>query len=229
MGQGEIISINVGKPIQVQFNNKEISTGIFKRPSDEPLFLSWFNFEGDGQADLVHHGGREKAVCVYPYEHYPYWEKELGRALEYSAFGENLTTRGLLETEVCIGDIFHLGEAVVQVSQPRQPCYKLSVKYGAPDMPLKVQETGYTGFYFRVLQEGLVSRLDGLHLIDRHPKAITVSYANKIMHREKNNLEGIAKILEVEELSDNWRKTLTKRLEGSETDTRERLKGYKEK
>ncbi|WP_019635471.1 MOSC domain-containing protein [Paenibacillus fonticola] len=229
MGQGEIISINVGKPIQVQFNNKEISTGIFKRPSDEPLFLSWLNFEGDGQADLVHHGGREKAVCVYPYEHYPFWEKELGRALEYSAFGENLTTRGLLETEVCIGDIFQLGEAVVQVSQPRQPCFKLSVKYGAPDMPLKVQDTGYTGFYFRVLQEGLVSKSDGLIRTHCHPQGITVSYANRIMHCEKDNLEGIKQMLEVEELSENWRKTFLKRLQGNDTDTRERLTGYKEK
>lgn len=225
MRQGEIISINVGKPVQVQFNKKEVSTGIFKTPSDEPLFLSWLNFEGDGQADLVHHGGREKAVCVYPYEHYPYWERELDRALGYSAFGENLTTRGLLETEVCIGDIFQLGEAIVQVSQPRQPCFKLSVKYGAPDMPLKVQETGYTGFYFRVLQEGLVSKTDGLQIIDRHSKAITVSYANQIMHHERDNLEGIARILEVEELSDNWRKTLTKRLGGSDTDPKERLTG----
>lgn len=227
MGQGEIISINVGKPVQVQFNKKEVSTGIFKTPSDEPLFLSWLNFDGDGQADLVHHGGREKAVCVYPYEHYPYWERELDRALGYSAFGENLTTRGLLETEVCIGDIFQLGEAIVQVSQPRQPCFKLSVKYGAPDMPLKVQETGYTGFYFRVLQEGLVSKADGLIRTRRHPQGITVYYANRIMHREKDNLEGVRKILQVEELSANWRKTFLKRLEGSETDPKERLTGDK--
>lgn len=219
----KIISINIGKPIEVQFNNKEISTGIFKTPSDEPLFLTLVNFEGDGQADLVHHGGREKAVCVYPYEHYPYWEKELGRELEYSAFGENLTTQGLLEAEICIGDIFQLGEAVVQVSQPRQPCFKLSVKYGAPDMPLKVQETGYTGFYFRVLQEGLVSKSDSLIRTSCHPKGITVSYANHIMHRDKNDTEGIKKILEVEGLSASWRKTFVKRLEGSSTDTKERL------
>lgn len=100
MESAKIISINIGKPIQVQYNNREVSTGIFKTPSDEPVFLTSLNFEGDGQADLVHHGGRDKAVCVYPYEHYPYWEKELGRALENSAFGENLTTQGLLETEV---------------------------------------------------------------------------------------------------------------------------------
>ncbi|MEC0208775.1 MOSC domain-containing protein [Paenibacillus ehimensis] len=225
MRQVEILSLNTGKPIEVQFNNKDVSTGIYKTPVDEELFLSWVNFEGDGQADLVHHGGREKAVCVYPYEHYPFWEKQLQRTLEYGAFGENLTVRGLLEEEVCIGDTFKLGEAIVQVSQPRQPCYKLSVRYGLPDMPLKVQETGYTGFYFRVLKEGVVSRRDGLIRIFSHPKAITVSYANRIMHREKDHIEGIKKILEVEELSVNWRRTFLKRLDGIEADTKERLTG----
>jgi len=227
MNRVEIVSINTGKPVQVKFQNKEVSTAIFKTPANEPLLLSWLNFEGDGQADLVHHGGREKAVCVYSFEHYAYWENELRTTLEYGAFGENVTTRGLLETDVCIGDIFKLGGAIVQVSQPRQPCYKLSVKYGAPDMPLKVQETGYTGFYFRVLEEGLVSKSDSLTKISSHPKAVTVSFANQIMHREKEHTEGIKKILEVEELSENWRNTLLKRLEGSETNTRERLTGNK--
>lgn len=223
----KIISINIGKPTQIQYNNRELSTGIFKTPSDKALFLTSVNFEGDGQADLVHHGGRDKAVCVYPYEHYPYWENELNQKLEYSAFGENLTTQGLLETGVCIGDIFQLGEAVVQVSQPRQPCFKLSVRYGAPDMPLKVQETGYTGFYFRVLQEGLVSKADSLIRTSCHPMGVTLAYANQIMHRDKNDTEGIKKILEVDELSANWRKTFVKRLEGSATDTKERLTGDK--
>lgn len=221
----EILSINVGKPIQVQFHQKEVSTGIYKTPVEEPLFLSYLNFAGDGQADLAHHGGREKAVCVYSYEHYPYWEKVLQKTLDYGAFGENLTIRGLLETEVCIGDVFQLGEAVVQVSQPRQPCYKLSLKYGLTDMPLKVQDTGFTGFYFRVLEEGVVSRADGLTKIHSHPKAITVDYANHIMHRDKNNIEGIQRILEVEELSVNWRNTFMKRLGGQETDPSERLSG----
>lgn len=227
MSHVEILSINIGKPQQISFNHKEISTGIFKQPANRALFLSSLNFEGDGQADLVHHGGKEKAVCVYPYEHYPYWEKELTRALEYGAFGENLTIRGLLEADVCIGDIFELGESIVQVSQPRQPCYKLSVKYNLPDMPLKVQETGYTGFYFRVLQEGVVPASACLRRIARQPKAITVSYANRIMHREKDHIAGIRKILEVEELSANWRATFLKRLGGNETDSRERLTGNK--
>jgi len=117
----------------------------------------------------------------------------------------------------------------VQVSQPRQPCFKLSVRYGVPDMPLKVQETGYTGFYFRVLQEGFVSKSDGLIRTSRHPKRISLSYANHIMHQDKGDIEGIKKILEVEELSESWRKTFVKRLEGSATDTKERLTGDKSK
>ncbi len=145
--------------------------------------------------------------------------------LDYGAFGENLTIKGLLESDVCIGDVFKLGKAIVQVSQPRQPCYKLSIKYGVPDMPLKVQQTGYTGFYFRVLEEGVVSKADGLSLLHHHPKAITVSFANRIMHQEKDHIEGIKQILEVEELSVNWRNTFLKRLAGTETDSRERLSG----
>lgn len=225
MGQIEIVSINVGKPARLQFNNKEVSTGIMKTPVHSALFLSLLNFEGDGQADLKYHGGRDKAVCVYPYEHYAYWENELGIKLAYGAFGENLTIRGLTEADVCIGDVFQLGEAVVQVTQPRQPCYKLSAKYGEPDLPLKVQNTGYTGYYFRVLTEGTVSAADGLVLVSRHPKAVTVAFANEIMHHRKEDMPGIRTILEVDELSDSWKKTLRKRLEGEEGSTKERLTG----
>ncbi|KQL19205.1 MOSC domain-containing protein [Cytobacillus solani] len=225
MASIEIFSLNVGMPREVQFQQKDVSTGIFKKATDEALYLSYLNFEGDGQGDLVHHGGREKAVCVYPYEHYPFWENELNRPLEYGSLGENLTIKGLLETDVCIGDVFELGKAIVQVSQPRQPCYKLTIRHGVPDMLLKVQQTGYTGFYFRVLAEGVVSIDDGLSLLHRHPKEITVSFANRIMHREKDNIEGIKQILEVEELSLNWRNTFLKRLAGTETDSRERLTG----
>lgn len=221
----QIVSLNVGMPKQVRHNERDISTGIYKSGTSESLYLSRLNLEGDGQGDLIHHGGREKAVCVYPYEHYPFWEKELQTSLDYGAFGENLTVRGLLEFDVCIGDMYRLGQSVVQVSQPRQPCYKLSVRYGAPDMPLKVQHTGYTGFYFRVLEEGMVSQSGGLSLLQRHPHAVTVAYANHIMHRAKEDREGIARVLEVDALSTNWRNTLLKRLEGTDPDSRERLTG----
>lgn len=210
----EIVSLNTGKPAPLMYKNKEVASAIRKLPVTEAVFLSRSNFDGDEQADLVNHGGRDKAVCVYPYEHYPYWESELGTRLEMGAFGENLTTRGLLETEVCIGDIYLLGEAAVQISQPRQPCYKLAARYGAQDMPLKVQETGYTGFYFRVLQEGKVSCADRLILEQRHPMGITISFANRIKYIDKENQDSISSILAVEALSDSWRASLSKRLQG---------------
>lgn len=168
--QYKIVSINVAKPKTVLYKGKEVSTGIFKKPVEHPVYLSFLNFEGDGQANLVHHGGKDKAVCAYSYEHYSYWEKKLGRSLEYGSFGENLTMIGMVEEEVCIGDIFQLGEALVQVSQPRQPCYKLSIKLSVQDLPNQIQNTGFTGFYCRVLQEGWVEKNSPVRLISRHPQ-----------------------------------------------------------
>ncbi|MEC0328980.1 MOSC domain-containing protein [Paenibacillus macerans] len=209
-------SINVGKPVQVEHHGKEIATGIYKTPVSGPLYLSAMNFAGDGQADLVHHGGTDKAVCVYPFERYAYWERELGRTLAFGAFGENLTTEGMLEDDICIGDMFRLGEAVVQVSQPRQPCFKLGVKHGMPELPLKVQQTGYTGYYFRVVQEGQVVPGDSLILTERHPAGVTLSFANRIMFLDKENADGLKRILEVDALSASWRETLTVRLQRAE-------------
>lgn len=209
-----IKSINVGKPKSLNYQGKIISSGINKVPVEIPIYLSTLNFAGDEQADLEHHGGKDKAVCVYPYEHYAYWQQELGQTLDYGAFGENLTTVGLLETDVCIGDIFKIGDATLQVSQPRRPCFKLSMKYGVPDLPVKVQQTGFTGYYFRVLEEGRISKDDEFTLLQRHPKGVTVYYANRIMHHEKNNLEGINTLLEVDELSESWQKTFLTRRNG---------------
>ncbi|KXH87524.1 MOSC domain-containing protein [Sporosarcina sp. HYO08] len=222
-----ILSLNIGKPRNLQFGKREVTTGIHKTPVSSPVFLSTLNFTGDGQGDLVHHGGVEKAVCVYPSEHYPYWEKTLGKPLDAGAFGENLTLQGLTEDEVHIGDSFKIGEAVVQVSQPRQPCYKLSLVHERKDMSLLVQHTGYTGFYFRVLKEGMVSPTDVLVRISQPALTITVTEANQLMYHDQNNLEGIRKLLEVNELSESWRKTFQKRLSGNEVDTSERLTGNK--
>jgi len=220
----EVVSINIGLPKNVPFQNKEVATGIYKDPVTVPIMLTQTNFAGDGQADRVHHGGPDKAVCVYAFEHYPYWEQELGQKLRFGAFGENLTIQGLLENQVCIGDTFRLGGAIVQVSQPRQPCFKIGVKYGDSAMPLKVQHTGYTGFYFRVLQEGVVSPGDDLVRLERHPQALTVA-ANDVMHNGLDGAEGLGRLLAVDALSESWRNTLTKRLDGMQTDASERLTG----
>lgn len=205
-------AINVGTPIVMEYQNKEIISGYSKSPVEQMIFLSKLNFAGDGQGDLVHHGGEDKAICVYPFERYDYWERELGVSLTFGAFGENLTTEGMLEDEICIGDIFELGEAVVQVSQPRQPCYKIAARYGVKEFPAKIQQTGYTGYYLRVLQEGWVTPGDKLSLKQRHSACVTLQYANQIMYHDKKNTMGIQTILDVPELSASWRETLTKRL-----------------
>lgn len=210
--QMTVHSLNVGKPVEVEHQGKLVRTGIFKTPVTEARYLSSVNFAGDEQADLKYHGGPDKAVCVYPYERYAYWEEKLGITLALGAFGENITTEGMLEDEICIGDRFRMGGTMVQVSQPRQPCFKLGVKHGLPELPLAIQHTGYTGYYFRVLQEGEVRPGDQLELVERHPAGVTLAFANRVMHVDKEDADGIRRILAVEELSTSWREQLTARL-----------------
>jgi len=224
----QLLSLNIGLPKEVTYGGKVIHTGINKQQVKEPVYLSFVKFNGDGQADLVHHGGADKAVCVYTGDHYPYWEKELNQDLVYGAFGENITVSGMREEDVCIGDTFELGQAIVQVTQPRQPCFKLAKKYNIPKLPLYFQETGYTGFYFRVLKEGWVSSVDTLKKLQSDPKGVSIAFANRIMHKEKQNIEGVKRILEVNALSSSWRKSFEKRISGEEINTKERLEGIKD-
>ena len=224
----QLLSLNIGLPKEVTYGGKVVHTGINKKQVKEPVYLSFVKFNGDGQADLVHHGGVDKAVCVYTGDHYPYWEKELNQDLVYGAFGENITVSGMSEEDVCIGDTFELGQAIVQVTQPRQPCFKKKKKYNIPKLPLYFQETGYTGFYFRVLKEGWVSSVDTLKRLQSDPKGVSVAFANRIMHKEKQNIEGVKRILEVNALSNSWRKSFEKRISGEEINTKERIEGIKE-
>ncbi|WP_159883144.1 MOSC domain-containing protein [Paenibacillus puerhi] len=225
MKQAAIRSLNIALPQVIQYGSKEVLTGMGKLPVAVPLHLGFTGFQGDGQGDRVHHGGVEKAVCVYPIEHYGFWELEMDRKLGPAAFGENLTTEGLTEDHVHIGDTFLLGEAIVQISQPRQPCFKLSLRYDWSSMPLRVQETGYTGYYFRVLKEGTVALGDKFVLHQEHRLRISVSEANRLMHVDKHDRPGLLRLLAVEELSSSWQQRLYKRLEGGSEDDQARLKG----
>jgi MOSC domain-containing protein YiiM len=161
---------------------------------------------------LINHGGADKALCVYCEEHYPNWESKLGRKLAYGSFGENITVRGLLESDISIGDIYQLGEAVVQVTQPRQPCYKLAKKHDVTDLPMQVQDTGFTGYYFRVLEEGTLPVQPKLMLIAKHAAGVTIAYANQIKYNNKSSAEAIKRILAVAELSSSWRESFERRL-----------------
>ncbi|MDE5415942.1 MOSC domain-containing protein [Alkalihalobacterium chitinilyticum] len=206
------MSIQIGKPMTIDHNGKELTTGIYKARVEGSVFIGKLNVEGDGQADLKNHGGKDKAVCVYPYEHYAYWKQDLNKEMTNGAFGENLTVKGMVEKEVYIGDTYKVGDVVVQVSQPRQPCFKLAKRNDVNDLVVRVQETGYTGYYFRVLEEGFVEENDPIELLERHPNAVSVDFANTIMFKEKDNIEGIKAVLALDELSDSWRETLQKRL-----------------
>lgn len=212
MDSQRLLSVNVSQPKNVRFLQNEIYSGIDKKPVSGDVYLSRINLEGDAQADLRFHGGPDKAICVYSFDHFSFWEDILGIKLVYGAFGENLTVKGMTEEEVCIGDIFTIGDAILQITQPRQPCYKLSNKLGFPRLPKLVQHTGYTGFYCRVLKEGIINAEDDLKLAERHKMGITVSFANKIKYRESDNMAGIEKILAVPELSHDWRNQFEQKL-----------------
>lgn len=205
-----IQSLNIGLPAKETFFGKEVVTGICKRPVTGPLRLGKTGFDSDGVADLKHHGGEDKAACAYSIDHYPYWEELLGIALPNAPFGENLSLSGLDESAICIGDIFQAGTSVLQVSQPRQPCATLAARYGRSDMVKLVVDSGRTGCYFRVLEEGVVETGDVLVPRERDRHGITVAFANGIYHHDRRNREGIEKVLAVEALSASWRESFLK-------------------
>jgi MOSC domain-containing protein YiiM len=171
-----IVSINVGLPRQVPWGDATVRTSIFKSPVTGPVRVGRTNLDGDGQADLAVHGGARKAVYAYPTEHYAYWRDELpGVDLPWGAFGENFSTRGLLEDAVRVGDLFAIGSARFVVTQPRRPCFKLGIRLGQPDMVKRFQESGRSGFYLAVTQEGNVAAGDGIALIEQADTALTIA------------------------------------------------------
>lgn len=200
-------SLNIGLPRKESFYGREIYTGICEQPVSGPLRLLKTGFEGNGVGNLKHHGGSEKAVCVYSSDHYPYWKDTFGMRLPVAAFGENLTVSGFHEDDICIGDIFQLGTTVVQVSQPRQPCATLAARYGRDDMIRLVVDSGYTGCYFRVLEEGVVQKGEELIIGERDPRSVTVSFASNIYHHDRKNCAAIEKVLTVPALSESWQKS----------------------
>ncbi|MEN3942362.1 MOSC domain-containing protein [Prosthecobacter sp. SYSU 5D2] len=185
------------------------STGFYKQPVLQSIWLGYEGLKGDQQADRRYHGGAEKAVCVYSLEHYPYWQQKLGLAdLPNGAFGENFTTTGLLETEVCIGDVYSIGEARVQVSQPRQPCWKLARRWQVKDLTAQVERTGFTGFYFRVLHHGTVSAGTEFTLLERPCPQWSIALANEIMHHRRGDKEAARDLAQCSLLSASWKDSL---------------------
>jgi MOSC domain-containing protein YiiM len=216
---GRIHSIQIGLPrtehsdATTNSSRRPWTTGIFKGLVEEPIWLGRHNLQGDGQADLVHHGGIDKAVCAYSAEHWPYWRTILpSHELRGGAFGENFTLEQLTEADVCIGDVFSVGAAIIQISQPRQPCWKLARRWHIDDLAVQVERIGFTGWYFRVLQEGEVEARQQLHLRDRPCPEWTIAAANRIMHHERENQGGAERLSLCPFLSLSWQQTLQKRV-----------------
>jgi len=199
--------LNIGLPKKEMFHGKEFMTGMCKKPVTIPLPLTHLGFEGDGVGDLKHHGGSDKAVCVYSIDHYEYWENMLGIQMPDAAFGENFSVTDMNEEGVCIGDMYRSGTALVQVSQPRQPCSTLAARYGREDFVKLVVYSGRTGFYVRVLEEGRVKAGDGLSLVEKDSHRVSIAFANRIYHHDRKNREGIEKVLTLPSLSESWRKS----------------------
>lgn len=209
----KLLSVNVSLPKEVSHWSGTVETGIFKEPVAGRIMLRTLNLDGDGQADLVNHGGTHQAVYAYPAEHYDYWQRELGRdGFGFGQFGENFTVEGMLEDEVHVGDVFRVGGARVEVSQPRTPCFKLGIKMGLPRFPKLFLASGRIGFYLRVLKEGEVGAGDAVERVESDPERLTVREASRLLFFEKENLEGARRALRVRALSPGWRDSFEERL-----------------
>lgn len=197
----KIVSLNVGLPRTILWRDREVTTGIFKQPARGPLALRRFNLQGDGQADLQNHGGKEKAIYAYPSEHYEFWAAELpGIEWRWGMFGENLTTEGLYEEDAHIGDQFRVGTAVLTVSQPRLPCYKLGLRLGRDDIVKRFLESGRSGIYFSVWEEGRVDSGDAMVRIHLEQDGMTVADINRAYGNASENIPLVRRAAELEGL-----------------------------
>ena len=209
----KIISINVGRPRLVMRNDEPVSTGIFKDPVVGRVMLRTLNLDGDRQADLTVHGGPQKAVYVYPSEHYAFWKRELpDMDLPWGMFGENFTTEGMFETEINIGDRFRIGSAEVMVTQPRMPCYKLGIRFGRTDIIKRFLASERTGFYLSVLKEGEVGVDDAFELFDKNASGVRVVDVTRLYGSDKKNVELLRRAIATEALPESWKEYFRKRI-----------------
>jgi len=206
----KLISLQVGMPRSVLHLGEPVSTGIFKVPVAGRVRMRELNLDGDRQADLTVHGGRDKAVYGYPSEHYPFWKEQLpGVDFPWGAFGENLTTEGLLEGDVHIGDRFTIGSAEIVVTQPRLPCFKLNLKFARGDMTKRLLASHFTGFYFRVLREGEVGAGDEIVRIQEDENRVSVLDILRLYLGELDSSELRQRALQGKYLARSWREELS--------------------
>ena len=181
----KVLSVHVGSLQEMLRNGKKIQTGIFKQPTEGPIEVKQLGLEGDQQANKKLHGGVYKAICVYPSEHYDLWKEELGKPdLSFGDFGENLTTAGLMEGDICLGDRLRIGSVEMVVTQPREPCITLNARLDTKDLSARIRKSGRSGFYFLVEREGIIKNGDFIEYINRDENRVTVSDFNRIINGE---------------------------------------------
>jgi len=215
-----LLSLHVGRIHPLGAEGRP--SAIDKQPVPALMKIGVLGLEGDAQADLQHHGGRDKALHHYPREHYAAWRGELPQrsaAFVPGGFGENLSTQGLTEATVCLGDIFTLGSAVVQVSQGRKPCWKLNARFGVENMAQRVQDTGRTGWYYRVLEEGDVAPGEPLTLMERLCPDWPLDRVWRVLNQVPADRAALEKLAGLEVLAANWRESARKRLAGGEDES----------
>ncbi len=214
----QLLSVSASQVKEVIYQGKTVRTGIFKDPVPERVMVRRLNIDGDDQADRNVHGGFDMAVYAYPVEHYAFWERELGReAFPHGQFGENLTVSGMSEDTVRVGDICRIGETLLQVTQPRIPCYKLAIRMEQGlDFPGRFQQSGRMGFYFRVLEEGEVGAGDPIELIERDERSVTIAEFIRVYLYDAHDPASLKRVLGSRDLGDAWRVYLEKMLKKAE-------------
>jgi MOSC domain-containing protein YiiM len=208
-----LVSINVGRPREIEWRGKMVRTSILKDPVTGPVRVHKLNLAGDEQADLSVHGGVDKAVYTYPSEHYSYWRDQLPEVeFPWGAFGENLTTEGLSERSLQIGDRLSIGSGEFLVTQPRLPCFKLGLRFGRPDMVKRFQRSTRTGFYLAVVQEGLVSPGDPIQVLSQAQSTVTVAEISRLYTADDTEQDLLRRASEAAALPDSWREYFRNRL-----------------
>jgi MOSC domain-containing protein YiiM len=208
-----LVSVNVGLPREVIWRGRAVQTSIWKRPVQGRVHVATLNIDGDRQSDLSVHGGVDKAVYVYPSEHYPFWQRELpGADLAPGALGENFTTEGLLEDQVQVGDRLRVGTAEFIVTQPRMPCFKLGIRFGRPDLVKRFLQIKKTGFYLKVQLEGDVSAGDTIEFIERSDGGVTILDIMNLETKDSQSQELLRRGTELPALPESWRDYFRKRL-----------------
>jgi MOSC domain-containing protein YiiM len=210
----KLLSVNVGLPREVEWNRRTIRTSIFKAPVSGRVQVRKLNLGGDEQSDLKVHGGVDKAVYVYPSEHYTFWRNELpNHDLDWGIFGENFTTQGALDDKtVRIGDRFRIGSAEFVVTQPRLPCFKLGIRFGRADIIKRFLHSARNGFYFAVVEEGDVAAGDAIELLGRDENGVTVADVVDLYTADAAKQDLLQRVSELAALPENWRAYFRKRL-----------------